>query len=106
MELHGSALELGKALSQKLDKEMVLSLLLTLMMATYNHYIVCGRFWAQTRACMDADVDDPSEECRKYNRRVKIYCKILRALFVLLAVVFGLWLVHARMKTFMVSFCL
>ena len=65
LELQGSALELGKAISQKLDKEMAFSLLLSLMMAFYNHYTVCGRFWAKMRACMDARVDDDREECRE-----------------------------------------
>jgi len=75
------------------------------MMAFYNHYAVCGRFWAQTRACMDADVEEPGRpDAEAYNRRVKIYCQILRPGFVIVAVVFALCLLHAVMKTFMVSF--
>ena len=104
LELQGYALELGKASSQKLDKEIALSLLLSLMMTSYNYYIVLVRFWNQTRACMDADEDDLNEKVRKYNRRVKTYCKILRPLFFIVASMFGCLLLLSMVKTLIVSF--
>ena len=70
LELQGSALELGKAVSptHEVDKETVASLFLSLIMASYNLLIFCKTFGSQARACWCADVDDRDykEEKVKY----------------------------------------
>jgi len=106
LELQGSALELGKAMSptHDVDMEMAASLLLSVLMTSYNLYVACRRFTSQTRACLSADVEDRVVEQAKYNKRVKIYCYILIPIFVMVALFFGCCLLHAVMKTVMVSF--
>jgi len=55
-------------------------------------------------ACWDAEVDDRVKELREYNKRVKIYCCIVISIFVILALSFALLVLHALVKTVMVSF--
>ena len=73
MELQGSALELGKAQSptHEVDKETVASLVISLIMASYNFLALCETFWSQVRACLGADVDVPNEEVM---RLVSVSC--------------------------------
>lgn len=106
LELQGSALELGKAMSptHDVDMEMAASLLLSVLMTSYNLFVVCKRFTSQTRACLSADVKDDKEEQAKYNERVKMYCRILIPIFVVVALLFCCFLMHAIFKTVMVSF--
>jgi len=106
LELQGSALELGKAMSPEhhLDYEMVLSLTLSVLMASYNHCIVCVKFYRQTQACLAADEEDENAESTAYNKKVKVYCRRLRPIFAVVALAFAVCLVHAITKLFMVSF--
>ena len=107
LELQGSALELGKAVSPRheVDKETVASLFLSLIMASYNFLTLCGKFRSQVRACLDADVHERDEERMWYNQRVKkSYCNIVISIFVILAICFALLVLHALVKTVMVSF--
>ena len=69
LELQRSALELGKAMSptHDVDMEMAASLLLSVPMAPYNHFVVCRKFMSQTRACLSANVDDREEKQAKSN---------------------------------------
>merc|ERR1712136_183622 len=64
----------------------------------------CVTFRSQVPACWDAEVDDRVKELREYNKRVKIYCCIVISIFVILALSFALLVLHALVKTVMVSF--
>ena len=90
LELRGSALELGKAVSKRWRR---------------NFLTLCKTLWSQVRACLGVHVDERIADFFLYDDpRANIKSHIVMPIFVILVICFALVLLHALVKTVMVSF--
>jgi hypothetical protein len=106
LELQSTALEIGIAMNphHRVDWEIALSLALSFTMAVYNVYSTSRRMWSQVWACWTAETTDSNEKCQRHNERVQRYgLPIVAVAFVALVFLYLILLVHAFMKTLMVS---
>jgi len=104
IELQGTALEVGKSLSndRTVDVQMLVSVLLSVIVALYNLYVACDKMWSQSRACLQAETRDERQISENYNVRAKTYCKLSIVFFVVLVSGFTCFLAHAIVKVAMV----
>lgn len=106
IELQGTALEVGKALTEehKVDKEILFSLVMSFTMAAYNLYYTSTKMWCQSIACYKADTHDNDEGCQRFNERVtKVHLPITAVIFVAAVTLYVVLLLHAVLKTIMVA---